>query len=381
MVAPAPSRPILMPLSPSRVPRPFQGWGTDNPHPFTGRPLYYLTANEGQAKVRLQDHRARWLDLLHGRWLQRDPAGYVDGMNLYEYAASRPTSASDVLGLNWVQDEKHTHIYSPDETGGSLKQLVTRVMSDHPTENLNPDLDWACIWPVECPEGVSERLVGTTLKHRYGKDWVFTRDSCLKFDVSNLLPPDAPGAEIRGTIAQDKGALGGGFNLPLKTANGVIEEIMLHSQEGRTPMSSLVLMGHSSGDEVELRELGRSRGGMRGPKFSVQRMRELATVGGPSRQTYANAIKRIGPPRCWFAVNAKIRLFGCETKHHATTWAPQILRGNQDYGVTVKALDLGRLNGQPAVRYYDRHEDKPLSQWYFSLEELEGNKKYFKTVP
>ena len=27
----------------------------------------------------------------HGRWLQRDPAGYVDGMSLYEYVSSRPT--------------------------------------------------------------------------------------------------------------------------------------------------------------------------------------------------------------------------------------------------------------------------------------------------
>jgi hypothetical protein len=49
--------------------------------------------------LRLQDHRARWLDLLHGRWLQRDPAGYVDGMNLYEYVCSTPTVASDPMGL------------------------------------------------------------------------------------------------------------------------------------------------------------------------------------------------------------------------------------------------------------------------------------------
>ncbi len=33
-----------------------------------------------------------------GRWLQRDPLGYVDGMSLYEYAVSAPTVALDPLG-------------------------------------------------------------------------------------------------------------------------------------------------------------------------------------------------------------------------------------------------------------------------------------------
>jgi RHS repeat-associated protein len=34
-----------------------------------------------------------------GRWLQRDPLGYVDGVNMYEYVASSPTNFIDALGL------------------------------------------------------------------------------------------------------------------------------------------------------------------------------------------------------------------------------------------------------------------------------------------
>jgi RHS repeat-associated protein len=34
-----------------------------------------------------------------GRWLQRDPAGYVDGMGLYEYVSSEPIMARDPRGL------------------------------------------------------------------------------------------------------------------------------------------------------------------------------------------------------------------------------------------------------------------------------------------
>jgi len=33
-----------------------------------------------------------------GRWLQRDPLGYVDGMSLYEYCRGRPTTGGDPYG-------------------------------------------------------------------------------------------------------------------------------------------------------------------------------------------------------------------------------------------------------------------------------------------
>ena len=34
-----------------------------------------------------------------GRWMQRDPAGYVDGMSLYEYVAGDPIGGIDPWGL------------------------------------------------------------------------------------------------------------------------------------------------------------------------------------------------------------------------------------------------------------------------------------------
>ncbi|MCX5673920.1 MAG: autotransporter-associated beta strand repeat-containing protein [Planctomycetota bacterium] len=34
-----------------------------------------------------------------GRWLERDPAGYVEGMNLYEYVGSNPANLTDPMGL------------------------------------------------------------------------------------------------------------------------------------------------------------------------------------------------------------------------------------------------------------------------------------------
>ena len=40
-----------------------------------------------------------------GRFMQRDPAGYVDGMSLYAYGGANPAGGRDALGLAWSQTE------------------------------------------------------------------------------------------------------------------------------------------------------------------------------------------------------------------------------------------------------------------------------------
>jgi hypothetical protein len=42
-------------------------------------------------------------DPKHGRWLQRDPAGYVDGSNLYQYVKSQPYTKVDPSGRGGVE--------------------------------------------------------------------------------------------------------------------------------------------------------------------------------------------------------------------------------------------------------------------------------------
>ncbi|HDZ21904.1 MAG TPA: hypothetical protein ENH80_02040, partial [Phycisphaerae bacterium] len=41
-----------------------------------------------------------------GRWITRDPIGYPDGMNLYEYVSSGPVDGLDPMGLFWKQLRK-----------------------------------------------------------------------------------------------------------------------------------------------------------------------------------------------------------------------------------------------------------------------------------
>jgi RHS repeat-associated protein len=46
--------------------------------------------------------RHRALDAERGEWLTRDPAGFIDGKNLYQYARSRPLVGLDPMGLRFI---------------------------------------------------------------------------------------------------------------------------------------------------------------------------------------------------------------------------------------------------------------------------------------
>lgn len=65
--------------------------GPDNPVGYCG---YVFNAETGLYTVRFRHYDPVW-----GRWLERDPAGYVDGMSLYEYVRSAAATLVDSFGM------------------------------------------------------------------------------------------------------------------------------------------------------------------------------------------------------------------------------------------------------------------------------------------
>jgi len=84
------------------TPKPNQS-AFNNPYGYTGRRYDAETATtSGGGSQGLWYYRNRMYSSRLGRFLQRDPAGYVDGFNLYAYVRNNPLGFVDALGLGRV---------------------------------------------------------------------------------------------------------------------------------------------------------------------------------------------------------------------------------------------------------------------------------------
>ena len=110
-----------------------------NPYYFTGREMDVFD----NGNLRVYNYRHRYYDMYTGRFLQHDPLGivpnpqkpnrfdiigqYTDGMDLYEYATSEPTTDIDSYGL-WGKDVHNTATVRWARTkNGMLKWAANRV--------------------------------------------------------------------------------------------------------------------------------------------------------------------------------------------------------------------------------------------------------------
>lgn len=73
-------------------------WDVDRPRSAIGNP-WMFTGRQLDEESGLYYYRARYYDGLKGRFLGRDPAGYIPGLNLYEYLRGRPLFFLDPFGL------------------------------------------------------------------------------------------------------------------------------------------------------------------------------------------------------------------------------------------------------------------------------------------
>ena len=103
------------------------------------------------------------------------------------------------------------------------------------------------------------------------------------------------------------------------TGKSAANKIKLKSKQGSTPISWLAIGGHCGGGN----QVGTTK-----KRFGVDGLFDVAVQKDNSKNTFASAVKKQGPPRCWFCRGAKVFAFGCNTNVFASDFADRVLREN-----------------------------------------------------
>lgn len=71
-----------------------------------------------------------------GRWLQRDPLRYINGMSLYQYVGSNPTAHVDPTGLWWPERHRDITDHALGTILGNLAPAPTKKCKKYITKTL-----------------------------------------------------------------------------------------------------------------------------------------------------------------------------------------------------------------------------------------------------
>ncbi|MBX2850875.1 MAG: hypothetical protein KTR15_03915 [Phycisphaeraceae bacterium] len=280
-----------------------------NPYTYTGRRLDDETG--------LHYFRARYHDAVLGRFLERDPLGYPDGLNTYA-AYHVMWGGVDPMGLEW--EDQGENIWKASEDGDTLQELAKKISGD--------EEDWQCIWiPSEWKDSSTYPVASCD-------------DTA---DVSNLLPLMTELKNI--VISHDL------FAADVPDAKYVEPTsfpawIRDTSSEGGTPIGYMVIHSHGRAGATFLGGID-AAGGRH--EISVA---DITKLSKPA--TYKRAKEKKGPSRCWFTRGASVYSAACHSNAYAKEFADKLLRkGGHAYGtdkliIVKKALETYSENGVDA---------------------------------
>ena len=286
-----------------------------------------------------------------GRFMQRDPKGYVDGMSLYEYVNSRPTRYVDPQGTWKRSANRYDFSYRNGhkkhqwcaQAGDSLQTLAAKAEYGGNAEN------WRCLWPME-----------GTKDHGYTKGRVQPGDM---YDASNLTQRGwGPMVHINMDTDDKEYARVRGAAFKATTGTAVYDVIKKSSKQGASPISDFEFNGHC--DDWP----GMTAGGPLEGRDDFWPKRYPPNYPIP---TFARAQKRQGPHRCWFRRNARGRALLCGGLSFGKAFAASFLRR----GASIKTTGTGVETGSSRpwfceTRFYFKFPgtNKPIT-WYESFDD------------
>ncbi len=103
---------------------------------------YRYTGKERDEESGLYYYGARYYAPWLGRWTSCDPAGFVDGPNLFAYALNNPVGANDPYGTQ-AADKPKEEFYAngtDPETGANESYSVTPDLEVHQYVQFEPDV-------------------------------------------------------------------------------------------------------------------------------------------------------------------------------------------------------------------------------------------------
>jgi RHS repeat-associated protein len=273
---------------------------------------HLFTSRQFESETALGHYRARYYRADCGRFLGRDA---LDAS--YNYTEGRPTDMVDPLGL-W--SSQGGNIYEAESDQDTLQSLARRITND--------ERDWVCVWPSGKPKQ-------SPLWTNYPKG---TTGACA--DVSNLLTgdktlgkshkrkaimvqaPDSDGA-LRALGKLFRSETGWNFSR-WGSGDEAAEHIANAAKFGETPIEQLVIGAHGAPEATFVA----NRDGTR--SFSAS---QIVIWGRKQKEAWANdtnmfkhAVKKHGPPRCWFTPDAYVYAIGCTTARFAQEFASNNLR-------------------------------------------------------